>query len=61
MAALSAGMWLFTFAAPFFYWFGAPTAFIMGYLLLSCESCVSSERVVRCFRPMVLLLYEAGH
>lgn len=37
VGALSAGMWLFTFAAPFFYWFAAPTAFIMGYLLLSCE------------------------
>lgn len=36
MTALLAGMWLFTFAAPYFYWFGAPTAFIMGYLLLSC-------------------------
>ncbi|CAM9202326.1 unnamed protein product [Ectocarpus fasciculatus] len=35
VAALSAGMWLFTFAAPFFYWFAAPTSFIMGYLLLS--------------------------
>ncbi|CAN0293996.1 unnamed protein product, partial [Hapterophycus canaliculatus] len=35
VAALSAGMWLFTFAAPFFYWFAAPTAFIMGYLFLS--------------------------
>ncbi|CAM9372111.1 unnamed protein product [Ectocarpus sp. 4 AP-2014] len=35
VGALSAGMWLFTFAAPFFYWFAAPTAFIMGYLLLS--------------------------
>ncbi|CAN0201179.1 unnamed protein product, partial [Pylaiella littoralis] len=35
VAALSAGMWLFTFAAPYFYWFAAPTAFIMGYLLLS--------------------------
>lgn len=38
VAALSTGMWLFTFAAPFFYWFAAPTAFIMGYLFLSCES-----------------------
>lgn len=35
--ALSAGMWLFTFAAPHFYWFGAPTTFLLGYLLLSCE------------------------
>jgi len=36
MAALSTGMWPFTFSAPYFYWFGAPTAFILGYLLLSC-------------------------
>ncbi|CAM9274163.1 unnamed protein product, partial [Laminaria digitata] len=35
LAALSAGMWLFALAAPYFYWFGVPTAFLMGYLLLS--------------------------
>ncbi|CAN0441529.1 unnamed protein product, partial [Hapterophycus canaliculatus] len=37
VVALMSGMWLFTLAAPFFYWFGAPTAFIMVYLLISCE------------------------
>lgn len=37
VTALSTGMWLFTFAAPYFYWFAAPTTFIMGYLFLSCE------------------------
>ncbi|CAM9165587.1 unnamed protein product [Scytosiphon promiscuus] len=35
VGALMSGMWLFTLAAPFFYWFGAPTAFIMMYLLIS--------------------------
>ncbi|CAM9651150.1 unnamed protein product, partial [Ectocarpus sp. 8 AP-2014] len=35
VASLMTGMWLFTVAAPYFYWFGGPTAFVMGYLLLS--------------------------
>ena len=32
---LSAGMWLFVISSPYFYWFGAPTFFILGYLLIS--------------------------
>ena len=38
LLALSTGLWLFTIAAPYFYWFGAPTTFLMFYLLFSCES-----------------------
>eukprot|EP00903_Cladosiphon_okamuranus_P011009 g10398.t1 len=30
--ALSSGMWLFTLVSPAFYWFGAPSAFIVFYL-----------------------------
>lgn len=37
VASLSTGMWLFTTSSPYFYWFGAPTTFLVGYLLLSCE------------------------
>lgn len=35
LSSLSAGMWLFTLSTPYFYWFGLPTTFMMGYLLLS--------------------------
>lgn len=37
LASLSTGMWLFSLAAPYFYWFAVPTTFVMGYLFLSCE------------------------
>ena len=35
MVSLSAGMWLFSFSAVYFYWFGLVTAFFFGYLFLS--------------------------
>ena len=32
------GLWLFTIASPYFFWFGAPTMFLMCYLMFHCES-----------------------
>lgn len=34
---MSVGMWMFTIASPFFYWFGAPTLFTMIYLFCHCK------------------------
>lgn len=34
---LTAGMWLFTIASPYFFWFGGPTVFLMVYLICHCE------------------------
>jgi len=31
------GMWLFTIASPLFFWFGAPTLFLMFYIVFHCE------------------------
>ena len=39
----TAGMWLFTIANPYFFWFGAPTVFLMIYFVFHCEHAKSTE------------------